>query len=243
MPERSFETVVLRRSDSGESDRRVTLFTRELGKIDAIAKGARKSASRLAAACEPFTHARFQIAEGKARRFVTQVELLSNVHNLRSDYDRLAAAYAFAEVLDLASPYESESPDGFAMLLEALGGFSNHDRPLVVLAWAQANLLALEGLWPDWLATESQGEVAFVSPHLGGPISREMAETTHDALQVHRISLVGLSRIVELSHPPPNMRHVEDALRVLFTFWRYALDSPLPANQTLVRGLASGRVH
>ncbi len=49
------EAVVLRHLDWGEADRLLTLFTREAGKLRAVAKGARKVRSRKAGHLEPFT--------------------------------------------------------------------------------------------------------------------------------------------------------------------------------------------
>ncbi|MFN2162508.1 MAG: DNA repair protein RecO, partial [Candidatus Promineifilaceae bacterium] len=40
------EAIVLKRSDFGEADRLLTLYSKEFGKIRAIAKGARKPQSR-----------------------------------------------------------------------------------------------------------------------------------------------------------------------------------------------------
>ncbi|HVN15979.1 MAG TPA: DNA repair protein RecO, partial [Anaerolineales bacterium] len=60
---RSFrmEAIVLRHGDWGEADRLLTLYTREQGKVRAIAKGARKLTSRKAGHLEPFTHVKLQL--------------------------------------------------------------------------------------------------------------------------------------------------------------------------------------
>ncbi|MEL7643151.1 MAG: DNA repair protein RecO, partial [bacterium] len=60
------EAVVLRHSDWGEADRLLVLFTREKGKIRAIAKGVRRIRSRKAGHLEPFTRSSLQLALGQA---------------------------------------------------------------------------------------------------------------------------------------------------------------------------------
>ena len=55
------EAIVLRRSDFAEADRLLTLFSREYGKIRAIAKGARKPQSRKTGHVELFMRTRFLI--------------------------------------------------------------------------------------------------------------------------------------------------------------------------------------
>ena len=72
MPEASVTAIVLHRTESGENDRRLTLLTLEQGKIDVIARGARKGGSRLAGISEPLVFAKMQLAVGRHRRFVTQ---------------------------------------------------------------------------------------------------------------------------------------------------------------------------
>jgi DNA repair protein RecO (recombination protein O) len=53
------EAVVLRRIDFGEADRLLTLYTREFGKLKAIAKGARKPQSRKTGHVELFMRSKF----------------------------------------------------------------------------------------------------------------------------------------------------------------------------------------
>ena len=56
---------MLRHVDYGEADRMLTLYTRQLGKTRALAKGARKIASRKAGHIEPFTYVKLQLAQGR----------------------------------------------------------------------------------------------------------------------------------------------------------------------------------
>ncbi|MCB0031542.1 MAG: DNA repair protein RecO, partial [Anaerolineales bacterium] len=76
--ERSFrvEGIVLRRSDFGEADRLLTLFTKEQGKIRAIAKGARKPQSRKTGHVELFMRTQFLLGTGRSLAIVTQAELI-----------------------------------------------------------------------------------------------------------------------------------------------------------------------
>jgi recombinational DNA repair protein (RecF pathway) len=59
------EAIVLRRSDLGEADRLLTLYTPEWGKLRVIAKGVRKPTSRKSGHVELFTHSRLLIARGR----------------------------------------------------------------------------------------------------------------------------------------------------------------------------------
>ena len=75
--------VILRHSNYGEADRLLWLFTRERGKLRAIAKGVRKMRSRKAGHLEPFTHASLQLAKGRDLWIVTQAETIEAFLSIR----------------------------------------------------------------------------------------------------------------------------------------------------------------
>jgi len=87
------EAVVLRHSDWGEADRLLWLFTREQGKVRAIAKGARKLRSRKAGHIEPFTRVTLQLATGRDLYIVTQAETLERLADPQEDVWRALRYY------------------------------------------------------------------------------------------------------------------------------------------------------
>jgi len=68
------EAVILRHADWGEADRLLTLYSREQGKLRAIAKGVRKIQSRKAGHLEPFTRSKIMLARGHDLWIVTQTD-------------------------------------------------------------------------------------------------------------------------------------------------------------------------
>ena len=87
---RSFrvEAVVLRHVDWGEADRLLTLYSREKGKLRAIAKGVRRLRSRKAGHLEPFTRAAVQLARGRDLLIVTQADTVNAYLPIRGDLER-----------------------------------------------------------------------------------------------------------------------------------------------------------
>src|SRR4051794_41871461 len=86
------EGVVLRTQKLGEADRIITLLTREHGKVRAVAKGVRRTKSRLGARVEPFMHVDAQFYAGRSLDIVTQAETLgAHGHAIAGDYARYTA--------------------------------------------------------------------------------------------------------------------------------------------------------
>ena len=67
---RTAEAFVLRTGSLGESDVLITLFTRELGKVRGVARGARRSRKRFGGALEPLTRVRASFVEREGRDLV-----------------------------------------------------------------------------------------------------------------------------------------------------------------------------
>src|SRR5512143_252235 len=101
------EAVILRHSDYGEADRMLTLYTAQLGKTRALAKGARKIASRKAGHIEPFTHVKLQLAKGRDMPLVTQADTVDAYQPLREDLVLTSQAAYVLELLDRFT-YEDE---------------------------------------------------------------------------------------------------------------------------------------
>ena len=96
----STEAITLRRTDFGEADRILTLFTPTYGKVRAIAKGARRTTSRLAGHLEPFTRTQLLLASGRDLDIVTQAEGRERLDALRDDVWHATAAWYLAELVD-----------------------------------------------------------------------------------------------------------------------------------------------
>lgn len=170
------EAVVLRHSDFGEADRLLTLYTREQGKVRAIAKGARKIASRKAGHIEPFTRVKLQLARGRDLFIVTQAETVDLYPSLRADLTLTGSAAYVIELLDRFIPdEEAASPSLYRLLTETLSRLASDPLPWLTLRSYEMRLLDLLGFRPQLFecancGNEIQAEDQFFSAALGGVI-------------------------------------------------------------------------
>src|ERR1041384_3197369 len=114
------EGIVLRTHKLGESDRIVSLYTRQRGKVRAVAKGVRKTKSRFGARLEPPTHPQPLLYEGRELDIVTQAETVDHFRAIRDDLDRLTRAVAMLEAVDQLGLEGEANEPLYQMLLGAL---------------------------------------------------------------------------------------------------------------------------
>ncbi len=152
--ERSFraEGIILRHSDFGEADRLLTIFTRELGKVRAIAKGVRKARSRKAGHVEPFTQTQLQLARGRDLLILTQAEAVDTFFALREDLVLLGYASYIIELLDQSTYDEEENRALYDLLARSLRRLNRGDNPNLVTRYYELRLLDYIGFRPQLFA-------------------------------------------------------------------------------------------
>ena len=143
------EAIVLKRTDFGEADRLLTLYTPGLGKIRAIAKGVRRPTSRKGGHVEPFTHSQLLIAKGRNLDIVTQAETIHAFRPLREDLLRTTYAYYAVELLDRFVEEGVENRPLFDLLLATLTWLSEADDLALTARFYELRLLALVGYRPQ----------------------------------------------------------------------------------------------
>ena len=141
--------LVIRRSNYGDYDRMITLFSPEHGRIDAIARGCRRPKSPLVNAVEPFTSGEFQLYERRERFSLDQCQISESYLDLRTDYDRLRHGVYWLKLLDAAILPDTPMPQLFMTTLRALAYLNYSDLPpeLVTMAY-EMHFMALNGLSP-----------------------------------------------------------------------------------------------
>jgi DNA repair protein RecO (recombination protein O) len=216
-----------------------------MGKIDVVAKGARKAGSRLAGSSDPLTVAKLSIATGKKNQFITQTQPLGSFRGLRTDFERLSFALALCELYSVVVPWEEPFPEAYELLTRSLSLLESHEKPLVALIWAELQLLSLTGFLPAFdRSCVDGGKIAeaqpWVSPHAGGYVSDADAMRYTDRVRTRAEVLYGLGRMALIETPPANLKFAEESLWLLLHFWRAVAEAPLPANEACVAEVRHG---
>ena len=122
------EAIVLRSLDYGEADRILTLFTKDHGKVGAIAKGARRQPSRLGPALQVYHHLDVQLATGRNLDVVTQAVAVAGPR-MPADIEWTARAAVICELADTFSEERHPEPDVFALTRDGLAELAQEPEP------------------------------------------------------------------------------------------------------------------
>ncbi|MDO8451945.1 MAG: DNA repair protein RecO [bacterium] len=115
------QAVILKRRSVGETDRIITLFTREHGKISAVARGVRRISSRRAGHIEVFSHVSVTLYHGKTMDTVIEVERRLPWADLPvNDLWHLSHSYYICELVDKLLPERQRDVDVYESLTSSL---------------------------------------------------------------------------------------------------------------------------
>ena len=157
MPLRETEAVVLRTYRLGEADKIASLFTRQLGRLRAVARGALRPKSRYGGTLEPLSYVRIQIFERENRDLLhlNSVELIESFFTMQADYRVQLAAQYLAEVGERLLPEREANERVFRLLLAVLRALKNSgevNRPLLYFDYW---MVRLGGFLPDFKTCSS----------------------------------------------------------------------------------------
>lgn len=192
--------VVLRTYRLGEADRIVVVLTQHHGKVRAVAKGVRRTASRFGARLEPLSHVALLVWQGRGDLdTVNQAQVIDHFRHVREDLDRVQAGMAMLEAADQISQEQHADPQLYRMLVGALSTLDDPGRPAALILPAFfLKVLALDGATPvlDACASCGGGAVDLVAFDLGegGVLCRRCRRgrpISPDALAVMRQILGG----------------------------------------------------
>ena len=229
------EAIVLSRFDLGEADRVLTLITPAGGKLKAIAKGVRRTTSRLGGSLEPFAELTVSLARGRTFEVVTQVSVGHAWLNLRDSLESAATAWYLAELADRSLEERHAAEPLYALLRRAYELLDAEMAPGRVARWYEMHLLDELGMRPEVdrcvecdRMLDAEGRFRWV-PALGGVVCDRCPGPGHDrsGLSLDGLKLLkayqrlDIEAIAALRLAAAAEREVESAMR---DFIRHALE-------------------
>lgn len=221
--ENRFTAIVLKKKETGETDRLYTLYTDTVGKIQLVAKGVRKSEAKLAGQLETLMVGLVIVAKGRGAGKITGAVAEKNHVYLREDLDILKRVLEAVSVFECLVGWEEKDERLFALLSEYLAvadGLAYEKKKEKVFLVTEGFVFQLYAHLGYEIETGvcvvsgkrlASGEQHFFSPSAGGIIRREYAREIAGALPVGE-SVIKLIRLF-LSNPLRSLSKVTVAER------------------------------
>jgi DNA repair protein RecO (recombination protein O) len=151
----------------------LVLYTREKGKLRAIAKGIRRVHSRKAGHLEPFTRSTLQLAMGRDFWLVTQADTIAFYPSLSDDLLRTGYAAYIIELVDRFVVEEGQNYALFTLMADTLQRIAEEPDPYLAIRYGEIQMLELFGFRPELFHCVQCNEVIqaqdqFFSAELGG---------------------------------------------------------------------------
>jgi DNA repair protein RecO (recombination protein O) len=143
------EGIVIRTTDYGETNKIVTLYTREWGKIGVMARGAKKPNSRLSAITQLFTHGYFLVQIGKGLGSLQQGEINTSMRSIREDIFLTAYSSYIVELTDKGTEEKKPNPFLFELLHQTLNYLNEGYDQDILMNIFELKMLNVMGLYPN----------------------------------------------------------------------------------------------
>ena len=236
MPLYTTHAIVIRSSNYGESDKILTFFTRDVGKIKGIAKGARRSRKRFQNALDLFSHLRliFFDREGKDLVRAEGCDILNSFPHIRENLKKIFYGNYFLELVNEMAGEHEANPEAFDLLLSFLLTLEEMEPQEEQLRMFEIRMLSLFGYRPnmrrcdvckkDW--EDLKEASVFFSLEKGALMCEKCSKAWNNLIPlslgtarlIERISQMELSKIHRLRFTPQALSESRELLPKFITY-------------------------
>jgi DNA repair protein RecO (recombination protein O) len=144
------EGIVIKTIPYGESNTILTLYTKELGKVGVMARGAKKPKSRFTSITQLFTYGIFVFQRSnKGLGTLQQGEAITSFRRIREDLVKTAYAAYLSELLDRLTTEDDLKPDLFGWIKQALEYIDHGIDPEVITFLFELKMMKTAGIVPE----------------------------------------------------------------------------------------------
>lgn len=141
--------IILKKRNLGENDQFITLFCPELGKIEAVAKGARKIQSHFIGHLEPLNICELQLYTSQYRTTITQCQTVRSYKNLHTNFESSIIAQIILEIIQKTVHAAEQGREVFDLLSTTLDILDRNSKKFIHVESFKIKLLTHMGLMPD----------------------------------------------------------------------------------------------
>lgn len=145
----NIEGIIIKRRNSGEADRILTVFTRYSGKLQVKAVGVRRITSRRSSHIELLNFASLGLYKGRVLSVLTEAQGLHHFSGIKADLERIGNAYHLCELVDGLCGENQENENVFTLLLKTLHQLDLGEDIATTVRAFEISLLTTLGFYPQ----------------------------------------------------------------------------------------------
>ncbi len=145
------DAIILKSMKYRDTSKIVTMYTKEFGKLQGIAKGSRGLKDKFGSSLEPLMHSQVVMykKENRDLHLLTQGTMIRSFNSFYSSLEHLSVAFALAELVHRITPHEEKNIPFFQLLLTTLSELDASDEPLKYLFAFEAQIAQIMGFAPS----------------------------------------------------------------------------------------------
>ncbi len=141
--------IVLREVNIGEADKIVTIFSKELGKITGVAKGARRPKSKFVAGSQFLCYSDFVMFKGRDMYSINSCDVIEPFYEIRNDMERLTYSAHMADIITDVIQENQPATKVLRLFLNSIHFLTKTDKnPELILRIFELRLLSTIGYAP-----------------------------------------------------------------------------------------------
>lgn len=192
--------MVLSAMPVGDYDKRLVILTKEIGKISAFAKGARKQTSALLACAQPFSFGEFNLYAGRASYNIMSADITNYFAELRNDIESVYYGLYFCEFADYITKENNDETDILKLLYQTLRAIAKKTISLpLIRAVYELKAIALNGEAPQVFECVKCGKnpgTAYFSAECGGLLCEACRVQDSSAVRISTSTIYALQYII-----------------------------------------------
>lgn len=195
------EGIVIKTMDYGEESKIVTIFTKDHGKISLMARGAKKTRSRISSVTQIFSYGEYIFYPGKQMGTLNQGDIQYRFIDILQDIDKTAYAAYLVELVDRLTEKSEPNSFLFTQLLSSLEHINAGKDMEIITRVFEMKMLLISGYRPHLhscaICGNEEGLNAFSIRH-GGLICNQHKEEMAITLQEGTVKLLRLFEGVDI---------------------------------------------
>jgi len=243
------EGIILRKQNFRDSDSFFSVYTAEKGKVEAIARGVKKSKSKLGGHLDYFLVADLMIAEGKKFNHIGGALISRNFSNIKNDLRKINLGFYCLEIADHLIKTEKEDKRIFLLLRNLMEALEKKDdkadyfQSLGISYAFILKLLIYLGYRPDFsncLECKDnlrRGGNKFFDPASGSVICGRCSGDRNGKITISDKIIEKIDLLIEADLKKFEIKKEElgDLIKIIDPFLLYRLDGEIKSRRFLVK--------